>query len=85
MIKTLAYGYSSESSQRELSNEYRHDRVQMHFEQLWTKVASALEGLKTGFCYYGKVTAFLNMLVVRNGRFKSHQILVTETQGIMLL
>ena len=27
MIKTLAYGYSSESTQRVLSNEYQHDRV----------------------------------------------------------
>ena len=27
MIETLAYGYSSESTQRELSNEYQHNRV----------------------------------------------------------
>ena len=25
--KTLSHGYSSESTQRELSNEYQHDRV----------------------------------------------------------
>ena len=42
--------YSSESTQRELSNEYQHDRVKMVFKNLcvialWTKVASALEGL----------------------------------------
>ena len=35
----------------ELSNEYQHDRVWMVFKnrcvlELWTKVASALEGLK---------------------------------------
>ena len=27
MSETQAYGYSSESTQRELSNEYQHDRV----------------------------------------------------------
>ena len=27
MIETLANGYSSESTQRELSNEYQHDSV----------------------------------------------------------
>ena len=47
---TLANGYSSESSQRELSNVYQNDRVSMVFKNLcvlmlWTKVASALEGL----------------------------------------
>ena len=42
-------GYSSESPQGELSNEYQHDRVWMVFKKfcvrvLWTKIASALEG-----------------------------------------
>ena len=27
MAESLAHGYSSESAQRELSNEYQHDRV----------------------------------------------------------
>ena len=50
MTETLAYGYSSESTQRELSNEYQHDRVWMVCNNLCilvlcTKVASALEGL----------------------------------------
>ena len=50
MIETLANGYSFESTQRELSNEYQHDRVLMVFKKicvlvLWMKVASALEGL----------------------------------------
>ena len=50
MTETLAYGYSSESAQRELCNEYQHDRVKMVFKNLcilvlWTKVDSALEGL----------------------------------------
>ena len=51
MTETLANGYSSESTQRQLSNEYQNDRVYMDFKELcilliWTKVASALEGLK---------------------------------------
>ena len=55
MAKTLAHGYT-ESTQLELSNEYRHDRVQMVFKKccilvLWTKVAAALEGLKDNFMY----------------------------------
>ena len=51
MTETLAYGYSSESTQYDLSNEYQHNRVKMVFKNLcilvlWMKVASALEGLK---------------------------------------
>ena len=51
MAETLASGYSSESALRELSNEYQHDRVLVVFKDLcilvlWTKIASALEGLK---------------------------------------
>ena len=50
MTETLANGYSSESTQQELSNTYQHDRVSMVFKDfgvlvLWTNVASALEGL----------------------------------------
>ena len=46
-----ADGDSSESTQQELSNEYQHDRVWMVFKNcwilvLWTKVGSALEGLR---------------------------------------
>ena len=33
MTETLAYGYSSESTQQALSNEYQHDRVQMVFKK----------------------------------------------------
>ena len=50
MTESLTYGYSSESIQREISNEYQHDRVKMVFknlEQNWTKIASALEGMIT--------------------------------------
>ena len=54
MAETLASGYSSEKAQRELSNEYQHDRVWMVFKRfcilvLWTKVAPALEGLMVDF------------------------------------
>ena len=49
--ETLAHGYSSKSTQWELSNEYQHDRVSMVFENLcvlvlWMKIVLALEGLK---------------------------------------
>ena len=51
MTKTQAHGCSFESTQRELSNEYQHDRVQIVFKSLcilvhWTKVVFALEGSK---------------------------------------
>ena len=42
MTETLAHGYSSESTQRELSYEYQLDRVKMIFKNLcvivlWTE------------------------------------------------
>ena len=54
MTKSHANGYSSESTQQELSNEYQHDRVWMVFKNifvivLWTKVALSLEGLRKKF------------------------------------
>ena len=50
MTETLALGYSYESTQRELSNEYQHDRVMMIFITFFlfvhlTKVTPASEGL----------------------------------------
>ena len=53
MTETQANGYSSKSTQRELSNEYQHDRVKTVFKNLCvlvlrTKVALALEGLIVG-------------------------------------
>ena len=49
MTETLAHGYSSESTLRELSNDYQHDRVYMFFKKLSilmlrTKVALAVKG-----------------------------------------
>ena len=32
--ETLAHGHQSESTQRELSNKYQHDRVKMVFKNL---------------------------------------------------
>ena len=56
MTETLANGYSSESTGRELSNEYQLDRVYMVFKifcvlVLWTKVALALEVLKCALMF----------------------------------
>ena len=50
-LKPRQKRYSSESTQRELSNEYQHDRVQMVFKNLCVlmismKVALAWEGLR---------------------------------------
>ena len=44
MTETLAYGHSSDNSQRELSNEHQHDRFKMVFKNLcvvvlWMEVA----------------------------------------------
>ena len=49
--ETLANGYSSESTQWELSNEYQHDRLWIFFENrcifvIWMNEALALKGLK---------------------------------------
>ena len=57
MTETLADGYSFESTQRELSNEYQYDRVLMVYKNLcivalWTKVALALEGLNKLKMFY---------------------------------
>ena len=51
MTKTMAHGYSSDSTQRELSNEHQHDRVLTIFKKLCvlvlrTKIAFALERLR---------------------------------------
>ena len=50
LSETLAQGYLSQNTHQELSNEYQHDRDEMVFKSLcvlvlWSKVASALEGL----------------------------------------
>ena len=35
MIETLAYGYTSESTQRELSNKYQRDQIEMVFKSFY--------------------------------------------------
>ena len=63
MTETLANGYSSERIQRELSDEYQHDRVTMVFKDfcilvLWMKVGSALKGLtKMGMVTFQRLGA----------------------------
>ena len=64
MIETLACVCSSESTQRELSNEYQNGRVWMVFKNdwvlvLWTKVAPALEGLNGAslMSYFSKMVS----------------------------
>ena len=42
MTVTLTNGYSSESPQRELLNEYQHDRVTMVFEYIFAFDESSL-------------------------------------------
>ena len=54
MTETLAHGFSSKSTQQELSNEYQHEMFKMFFKNLcilvlWTKVALELERLTHSF------------------------------------
>ena len=70
ITETLANGYSSESTQPELSKEYQHDRVWMVFKNLcllvlWMGVASALEGLKM-IGYYAFSMSEYMLIVVLN-------------------
>ena len=59
-------------AQRELSNEYQHDRVEMFFKNLYvlvlrTRVASALEGLCIGMD-----TQYNTKLLILNGEKVSY-------------
>ena len=47
MSETLAYGYLSESTQRNLSNEYQHDRVYMVFEKSLYPCALSVRRVKS--------------------------------------
>ena len=62
MTETLAHGYSSESTQRELCNEYQRDRVQMVFKNICV-IMLALTMLEI---YYLQ-TFFLESIWSRNG------------------
>ena len=74
MTETLANWYSSESTQRELYNEYQHDRVWMVFNffgvlVLWRKVGSALEWLRMSSHHIKRVRLWIT--AVRLGRAAS--------------
>ena len=64
--ETLANGYSSESTQRELSNEYQHDSVLIVFFKdfdilvLWMKVADSIGRVNSAFPGY----SFLHKLAL---------------------
>ena len=47
MAETIAYGYSSESTQLELSNEYQHERVE-DFQKSLRLYALEKNSLSTG-------------------------------------
>ena len=65
LLKTLAHGYSSESSQLELSNQYKHDRV---FRWFLKKLLCALDesSLSIGRVKHQLVDD-VSVLVVREG------------------
>ena len=82
MTETLANGYSSESTQRELSNEYQHDRDKMVFKNLcvlmlWTKVASILKGLSKKI--------FTSTMLVEEKLFPLHIVDCYVYLGILLI
>ena len=61
MTETLEHWNSSESTQRELCNEYQRDRIWMVFKNLcvfmfWMKVSSAIEGLINIVIIFGAYT-----------------------------
>ena len=91
MTETLANGYSSESTHQELSNEYNHDRVSMIFKKifilkLWTKVASALEGLRlTVYTYISEVVAAVVGHGVQGQLSADHHLTHIVTQDIRAL
>ena len=56
MVETLANGDSSESTRRELSNEYQHDRVQISYQK--SLHLSALDESSIGRVNNGLLVAF---------------------------
>ena len=48
MTKTLVSGYSSERAQREVSNEYQHDRVSDDFQDILSFCALDESSLSIG-------------------------------------
>ena len=73
-------GYSSESTQQGLSNQYQHYRVRMVFKYigvlvLWMKVASALEGLR-----YHKLAVYLLIVYFKPPKYSSIKTLTLPSQ-----
>ena len=48
MTETLAHGYLSDSTQRELFNEYQHDRISMVFQKSLSHCALEESSLSIG-------------------------------------
>ena len=86
MTETLAHWHSSESTQWELSNEYQRNRVKMVFKNLcilvvWTKVASALEGLNGwNIWYYMPLKAQCTLIVLQY----MMQLILKQESGISI-
>ena len=59
MTETLAYGYSPESTQRDVSNEYQHDRVLHVFQKYLGPCASDKHSLSIGRVKGRKMKEFL--------------------------
>ena len=86
---TLAHGYLSESTQRELFDEYQHNGVPIVFRNpciivLWMKVAIALERLIQIFegefwIWFWQVFQLLPIFV----KFSSHQSVTTVVRMVL--
>ena len=73
MTETLANGYPSESTQRELSYEYPHDLVMMIFIIIcffvhWTKINSAANSLRVLSCFEDSVANWCDNATVGHPR-----------------
>ena len=90
IIETLSNGYSSESTQRELSNEYQDDRVSMVFQEscilvLWTKVVSALEGLIEDIIVYLSILDAQNLYDTQLWAATFKILAMTMTAALMVM
>ena len=80
----MGYGYSSDISQQELSNEYQHDRLWMVFKKVfriffqWTKVASTRKGLIVLRVFHKGIAS---LLVADNPVWLSHSQLEGNPAG----
>ena len=63
MTETLAHGYSSESTQPELSNEYQHDRVKMVFQKSLHPCALGKSSLSIGRVKSGILSRYDDMIL----------------------